>query len=74
MTHLAQTNEFVDVTKYLGTEFNDWLIEKEGIITKDNFVTDFVPGYILTPREKNLDAFREGLTLNGKSFSLSSSS
>jgi hypothetical protein len=63
--HLAQIEEFKDVEKFINVEFSAYEIEKEGIITKENFKTDFVPAYIVDARSKNLEALREGLTLNG---------
>jgi hypothetical protein len=63
--HLAQIKEFEDVEKFFGLEFSLYEIEKEGIITKENFKTDFVPAFVIDTRRKNLGALREGLTLNG---------
>ena len=51
--------------KYYGHEFSLYDIDKDGTISKDNFIEEFVPAFIIEKRKKNLDAFREGLTLNG---------
>ena len=66
LTHLAQIEEFEDVEKIEGLQFEDYGIVKEGIITKENFISDFVPAYVIDSRKKNLEAMREGLTLDGK--------
>ena len=67
MTHLAQIEEFKEVEeKFFGRKFEDYGIEKEGIITKDNFISDFFPAYVIDSRGGNLDALRAGFTLDGK--------
>ena len=69
MKHLAQLHvkEFDDIEKtYLNHRFEDFGIEEEGEITKDNFLTEFVPRFFVDPRQKNIDALRDGLTLNGR--------
>ena len=69
MKHLAQLHgkEFDDIEKkFLHHRFEEFDIEKEGIITKDNFLTEFVPCFFVHPRRKNIDALRDGLTLNGR--------
>ena len=57
-------------SQYYGQEFGVYNINKEGTINEANFVKEFVPAYVLNKRKKNLEAFREGLTLNGMSFRL----
>lgn len=54
-----------NISKHFDLEFAVYGIEKEGVITKDNFISDFVPGFVIEPRRKNIDALREGLTLDG---------
>ena len=69
MKHLAQLHvkKMNDIEKdFLNKKFAHFLIEKEGIITKENFLTEFVPCYFIHPRQKNIDALRDGLTLNGR--------
>ena len=54
-----------NVEKYFGIEFEDLGMEKEGIVTEENFIRDFIPGYVIQPRYNNLKALRDGLTLEG---------
>ena len=70
MKHLAQMHveEFSDIEKkFLGVSFEDCGIDKKtGEITKDNFLTEFVPLYFVQPRHENIGALREGITLGGE--------
>eukprot|EP00551_Chaetoceros_affinis_P008906 CAMPEP_0203668946 /NCGR_PEP_ID=MMETSP0090-20130426/5430_1 /ASSEMBLY_ACC=CAM_ASM_001088 /TAXON_ID=426623 /ORGANISM="Chaetoceros affinis, Strain CCMP159" /LENGTH=945 /DNA_ID=CAMNT_0050533503 /DNA_START=144 /DNA_END=2981 /DNA_ORIENTATION=- len=52
--------------KYYGVPFEEYEIEKEGVINEDNFIKDFVPAYMIEKKKKNINALREGLTLNGE--------
>ena len=70
-THLAQLDGqlFNNVNKYIGHSFFEvYGLELPGVITKENFVKDFVRLVVIETRRKNLDAFMEGLTLNGMFF------
>ena len=57
---------FIDCEAIIGLDFESFGIEKEGEITVDNFVSDFICGSIIDTRKMSLDALREGLTLGGK--------
>ena len=67
LTHLSKLDidGLKNVERYFGLEFEDLSIEKEGIITEENFIRDFIPGYVIQPRHNNLKALRDGLTLEG---------
>ena len=51
--------------KYFGIEFEDIGIGKEGQITNENFIGEFIPRYVIEPRCNNLKALCDGLTLEG---------
>ena len=74
LKHLSKLDigGFEKIEKHFGNDFELYGIEKEGKITKDNFISDFVPEYVIRSREKNLKALREGLTLDGKRFMIES--
>ena len=58
----------IDCSKIIGEKFETYCIEgkkRKWKITMDNFITDFLPAYIIESRSKNLEALSEGLSLNG---------
>ncbi len=56
----------MSIDRYCGEKFEDYGIEKEGLIDKDNFIKDFVPAFMIENRTKNISAMREGLILDGE--------
>ncbi len=65
LRHLAQM-DCEDIKKFLGHEFSLFDIDKEGVVTKENFFTDFVPAVWIESRKNNIQSLRDGLTLKGK--------
>lgn len=65
---LSKFSGLIDCSKIIGNDFQEYCIEgKKGTVTMDNFITEFLPAYIVEPRSKNLEALSEGLSLNGES-------